>query len=200
MAGAAASGGYYISAPAYKIFADGATITGSIGVISGKFAVGGLFDKVGVTKTTFQRGENSGIYSITDTFSVQQRERMETSITRVYDLFKKQVATGRGLTVDSVQTIAQGRVWVGEDAREIGLVDSIGGFIDALNFLIDETEAEENDLELWFMPSRFSDITIDWLSEVFTRFPFAKEIEKLPDFPYEDGEALYLMPYVIEIK
>jgi len=200
MGGAAASGGYYVSAPGYRIFADAATITGSIGVISGKFATAGLYDKIGVTRASFQRGENSGIYSMADTFTVQQRERMTTSIDRFYDIFKKEVAAGRTLDIDSVQTIAQGRVWVGADAREIGLVDSIGGFIEALNFLIEESEAEENDLELWFMPSRGSLGMMDLLSQVAAKLPFADKLEDIPEFPFEDGETLFLMPYVIEIK
>jgi len=200
MGGAAASGGYYVSAPGYKIFADAATITGSIGVISGKFTAGRLYDKIGVTQTEFKRGENSGIYALSDTFSTSERERMQNSIDRFYDIFKKEVADGRTLDIDSVETIAQGRVWVGMDARDIGLVDSIGGFLDALNYLVEKTEADTDDLELWFMPSLGSFDMMDLLSQVRAELPFAEELEKVPSFPFKDGEALYLMPYVIEFK
>ncbi len=200
MGGAAASGGYFVSAPGYKIFADGATITGSIGVISGKFADDGLYKKIGVTQTEFKRGENSGIYALSDTFSTSERERMQKSIDRFYDIFKEKVARGRALETDSVETIAQGRVWVGTDAQEIGLVDSIGGFIDALDYLIEKCEAERNDLELWFMPSLTSFNMMDLLSQVRMELPFGDKLQDIPDFPYEDGEPLYLMPYVIEIE
>lgn len=200
MGGAAASGGYYVSAPGYKIFADGATITGSIGVISGKFAEDGLYEKIGVTQTEFKRGENASIYAMSDTFSTSERQRMQKSIDRFYEIFKKEVAEGRGLEIDSVQAIAQGRVWVGYDAKKVGLVDSIGGFIEALDYLIDESEAERDDLELWFMPSLAGFDMTDMLSRVTAKLPFADKLKDIPDFPYKDGEPLYLMPYVIEFE
>ena len=199
MGNAAASGGYFVATPGAKIFADNTTITGSIGVISGKFAIGGLYDKIGVTKTIFQRGENSGVFSMSDTFSTAERERIRSSSLRTYDIFKNCVAEGRGLSMDSVDVIGGGRVWPGISAVEIGLVDTIGGFIEALDYLVAESDADEKDLELWLMPG-----SGDALGQVFdmidAKLPFKDLREDIPDFPFEDGEQLYLMPFVIEIK
>ncbi|RKZ28866.1 hypothetical protein DRQ36_09795, partial [bacterium] len=200
MAGAAASGGYYISAPGYRIFTDEATITGSIGVISGKFSLAGLYDKIGVTLTTFARGENSGVYSMSDTFTVVERERIEKSIMRFYSIFKDRVAEGRNISTDSVETIARGRVWLGSDAVDIGLADSVGGFLDALDFLVEETGADENDLEILIWPSGEMFPFSDMLNMVASWIPFGDKLEDLPTFPFDDGEALYLMPYRIKIK
>ncbi len=200
MGGAAASGGYYVSAPGYKIFADASTITGSIGVISGKFTGGGLYEKIGITHTEFKRGENSGIYATSDTFSTSERERMQKSIDRFYEIFKKKVADGRTMDIDSVETIAQGRVWAGIDAKEVGLVDSIGGFLDALDYLIEKCGAQRDDLQLWFMPSSASLDMMSLLSQVRASLPFGDKLENIPDFPFKDGETLYLMPYVLELR
>ena len=200
MGGAAASGGYYVSAPAAKIFADNVTITGSIGVISGKFSISGLYEKIGVTTKTYVRGENSGIYSMGDTFSVNEREKIRQGSERFYKIFKTKVSEGRELDVDSVQTIAQGRVWLGRDAVQIGLADTIGGFIEALDYLMDESDVYRREVEIVMLPG--SDIfnIADLADLAISKIPFVDKIQEIPDFPFEDGEVLYLMPYIIEIK
>lgn len=200
MGGAAASGGYYISAPADRIYADRSTMTGSIGVVAGKISLAGLYDKIGISKTTFERGKNSGIYSPSDTFSVQERQRMESSITRMYDLFKGKVSSGRDISVDSVEVIAQGRVWAGSDALDIGLVDTQGGFIDALEYLIEEGDVDRDDMEIWTWPSTGLNFVNELMNSVKSNIPFIDRAPDIPKFPYQDGEPLYLMPYTIEVK
>ncbi|MCK5832177.1 S49 family peptidase [bacterium] len=199
MGNAAASGGYLVSMPAKKIFADNVTITGSIGVISGKFALGGLYDKIGISTTTFERGQNSGIYSSTDTFSTQQRERIQSGSLRFYDIFKDWVADSREIPVDSVDVLGRGRVWTGERAHEVGLVDSLGGFLDALDYIVQESGADEKNLELWFLPGT-SSMVDNMFDSMVKQMPVLNELKKAPIFPFEDYEALYLMPYVIEVK
>lgn len=128
----AASGGYYVSAGADYIMADRATITGSIGIFGGKFAIEGGLNKLGIT---FDRisvgGEFADAYG-TDTFTEAQEASVRDSLKRGYDRFLNIVSEGRGMTFEEVHEVARGRVWSGEDAQKIGLVDKIGTFTDAI--------------------------------------------------------------------
>ena len=132
MGSLATSGGYYVSAGADYIIANRATITGSIGIYGGKFAVEGGFNKLGIT---FDRvsvgGEFADAYGA-DTFTDTQAEAVKDMLKRGYDRFLGIVAEGRGMTYDEVHEIARGRIWSGEDALEVGLVDEVGTFIDAI--------------------------------------------------------------------
>jgi protease-4 len=133
MGDVAASGGYYVAAPADKIVAEPATLTGSIGVLAGKIVLGGLMEKIGVTSDSVQRGANSGMFSATEDFSPEARERLNAELDDTYAGFKNRVATGRHLSVDAVEAAAKGRVWSGEDAKAKGLVDVLGGYEIALS-------------------------------------------------------------------
>src|SRR5580704_9623118 len=128
MGDVAGSGGYYIAAPADKIVAEPATLTGSIGVLAGKLVLHGLLDKLGVTTDAAQFGANASMFSETADFSPQERQRLELFLDRIYDAFKAHVATGRNLTPEQVEAVAKGRVWSGEDAKARGLVDELGGY------------------------------------------------------------------------
>ncbi len=132
MGGVAASGGYYVSAGADAIWAEPTTITGSIGVYSGWPTVGGLMDRLGVNSTTVQRGRNATIHSTSEPWDERERARMQTLVDDTYMQFKERVASGRNLTLDQVEEVARGRVWVGSDAADNGLVDGIGGLQDAI--------------------------------------------------------------------
>ena len=132
MGSLAASGGYYVSAGADYIMANRATITGSIGIYGGKFAVEGGLNKLGIT---FDRvsvgGEFADAYGA-DTFTETQEAAVKDTLKRGYDRFLGIVADGRGMTYDEVHEIARGRIWSGEDALDVGLVDELGTFIDAI--------------------------------------------------------------------
>jgi protease IV len=128
----AGSGGYYVAAPADKIVAEPATLTGSIGVLAGKFVTTGLWDKIGISWDTVSAGENAALFSTLENFSPAGRERFEAFLDAVYIDFKGHVAEGRKLSQDAVESIAKGRVWSGEDAKARGLVDALGGFSTAL--------------------------------------------------------------------
>ena len=128
MGDVAASGGYYVAAPAAKIVAEPATLTGSIGVLAGKLVLGGLMQKLGITADTAERGANSGMFSAVEDFSSAQRQRLDAELDDTYAGFKDRVATGRHLGADQVEAIAKGRVWSGQDARQNGLVDALGGY------------------------------------------------------------------------
>jgi len=133
MSDLAASGGYYLAAKASKIVAEAGTLTGSIGVFSGKLATGRFEEELlGATHDTLSRGANAGIYSSLRPFDDAERARLSARLSEVYDRFIGQVAEGRSLPRPEVERIAQGRIWSGEAALENHLVDRLGGFGAAL--------------------------------------------------------------------
>jgi protease IV len=128
MGDVAASGGYYISTNANKIVAESSTLTGSIGVFMGKPVMKGFYDWLGVTNQYIMRGKNSGIWRESEKWTPEERKKMEEQTNKIYwDDFLPKVAKGRNKTIEDVNSIAQGRVWTGAQAKERGLVDEIGG-------------------------------------------------------------------------
>ena len=129
-----ASGGYWISSQASAIVAEPTTLTGSIGVYGGKLALGQAFSHFGVDLRQTKVGSPlTGAYSIGAEFTPAQRAAFAHSIDLVYDGFIQRVASGRRLAPDRVRQIAKGRVWTGEQAQSLGLVDKLGGFYDAVD-------------------------------------------------------------------
>jgi protease-4 len=139
MSDVAASGGYYIATKARRIVAEQSTLTGSIGVFGGKL-VTSRFERelLGITHDPLQRGANAGIYSPLEAFSETQAERVRTLMRGVYDSFVGHVASGRRMSTADVEAIAEGRIWSGGAALAIGLVDSLGGFGEALRLAREE--------------------------------------------------------------
>jgi protease-4 len=128
MSDVAASGGYYIAATASKIVAEPSTITGSIGVYAGKPVIKGFYDWIGVNNEYVLRGKQAGMFRETEPFSPDERAKFEAMLKSFYyDDFLPKVAKGRGRDVQYVDSIAQGRVWTGTQAKERGLVDEFGG-------------------------------------------------------------------------
>jgi protease IV len=128
MGDVAASGGYYISTNANKIVAESSTLTGSIGVFMGKPVMKGFYDWLGVTNQYIMRGKNSGIWRESEKWTPEERKKMEEQTNKIYwDDFLPKVAKGRNKTIEDVNSIAQGRVWTGAQAKERGLVDEVGG-------------------------------------------------------------------------
>jgi protease IV len=144
MGDVAGSGGYYVAAPADKIVAEPATLTGSIGVLAGKLVLGGLMQKLGVTTDAAARGANSGMFSAVDDFTPAERQRLEAELDETYAGFKDHVAAGRHLSADAVEAIAKGRVWSGADAKEKGLVDALGGYETAYDLARQAAKLPEN--------------------------------------------------------
>jgi protease IV len=132
MGNTAASGGYYIAAGADKIVADPGTLTGSIGVFAGKFVLAGLFDKLGVTVDTLSFGKDAGIESGQTEFTPEQKQRFNAMLDDFYHTFVARVAEGRHLDPVKAEALARGRVWTGEQAKERGLVDVLGGLDEAI--------------------------------------------------------------------
>ena len=122
----AASGGYFISAPATKIVAYPGTLTGSIGVYGGKFNILGLLHKLGLNVESVSRGRHAQMFSPFRDFSAEESARFQEQIDEDYRVFLSRVSEGRGLPVGAVDSVAQGRVWSGSSARACGLVDTLG--------------------------------------------------------------------------
>src|ERR1700730_5237239 len=133
MSGYAASGGYWVSTPAARIYAEPGTITGSIGVLGGKFNISGAATALGVNTGLVARGANASMFDAFTDFTPEQAQIFRDQILGdTYKYFLKIVAKNRGMTVDQVNDVAQGRVWTGEKALKIKLVDKLGGLQEAL--------------------------------------------------------------------
>jgi protease IV len=133
MGAVAASGGYYVSMSADTIVANPGTITGSIGVVTGKLIARELKDRLGVGSDSVRTNANADAWSINQPFTDEQRAHVEAEADLFYTDFVERVATGRKLSVEAVDTIARGRVWTGADALERGLVDELGGLRTAID-------------------------------------------------------------------
>lgn len=137
MSDVAASGGYYIAARAAKIVAEPATLTGSIGVVGGKFVTKRLQEEIlGITHDSIRRGRNADLYSSLTLLSPEQDARVQALMKRVYDSFVGHVAAGRHMSRAAVEAVAQGRVWTGADAKRLGLVDELGGLDRAIDLAV----------------------------------------------------------------
>jgi len=128
----AASGGHYVCTPAQWILAQPGTVTGSIGVLSGKVLAGGLWDKLLFRRESIGRGLHFDFDSGERPYSEEERHTLKEGIKRVYDVFLDRVITSRNMSVEAADAVGGGRVWTGRQAMERGLVDELGGLENAL--------------------------------------------------------------------
>jgi protease-4 len=133
MSDVAASGGYYIAMPANVIVAEPSTLTGSIGVVLTKFVIDGTLKKLGINMEGVSQGRYADLYSPVRPFSPEERARMAENMQATYDTFVEKAAQGRNTTPERIDAIGQGRVWTGRQAKELGLVDELGGLQRALS-------------------------------------------------------------------
>jgi protease-4 len=127
-----ASGGYYMAAAADEVVAEPGTVTGSIGVVGGKLNAEGLYRRVGVSKQGVERGARAGLLSESRGFTPDERHAVQREMAELYGTFVDRVAEGRSLTRVEIEKVAQGRIWSGARAQKIGLVDTLGGPLEAL--------------------------------------------------------------------
>ena len=150
MGDVAASGGYYIAAPAFKIFAQPNTITGSIGVFGVVPFTGKMMEnKLGLTFDRASTNKHS-IMTTNRKLTEDEMSLIQEGVDDIYDLFKSRVAEGRGMTKEEVGVIARGRVWTGRDAKRIGLVDELGGIEDAIKYAA--KQADIKDIKTLYYP------------------------------------------------
>jgi protease-4 len=164
MSDVAASGGYYISMPAHAIVAEPSTLTGSIGVVLTKFVIDGTLKKLGMNMEGVSQGKFAGMYSPVRPFSPEERARMAENMQATYDAFVEKAAQGRNTTPERIDAIGQGRVWTGRQAKEIGLVDELGGLERAVALAKQRAKiAQDTEVELVIYPPKksFYDIVRD---------------------------------------
>lgn len=137
MGDVAASGAYYISAQADLIMANPGTVTGSIGAIMHISNVEELYEKVGLRDEAIKSGPHKDIGSSTRTMTEEERRLLEDLVKSVYSQFLEAVASGRGMSLDELRPLADGRVFTGSQAKEVGLVDEMGNFQDAIDVAVD---------------------------------------------------------------
>lgn len=146
----AASGGYYISCGADRIFAEPVTITGSIGIFGMIPCFKELMnDKLGITQTVINTNENGNFISVTEPMTPVQRAAMQRKINEGYELFTSRCATGRGMELDSLKLIAEGRVWDGITAKKIGLVDEFGNLCNAIDWVVEKAKVGEYSISVY---------------------------------------------------
>ena len=150
MGGVAASGGYYIACGADKIYADVGTITGSIGVFGVIPNMKKMFNnKLGITFDGVMTNENANVESVSKALTEYQYLQIQKMVDKIYSDFTSKVAEGRGLTQAYVDSIGQGRVWLGTDAKNLGLVDEMGGLEDAIAYAEEKTGLENAKLKIY---------------------------------------------------
>ena len=207
MSDLAASGGYYIAAPADVIVAHPGTLTGSIGVYGGKYVAGETLEKLGVNVEVVTDGTHADLFSPTTQFSDSARQAVQAQIDDTYERFLQVVADGRGLSRDQVHQIAQGRVWTGRQAYDNGLVDELGGLHRAVE--IAKTEAgiaAESPITLvtYPQPRSFFEVLRNWFGVGVARGAFEVLISPYADMlkdvlgplplGYVQGAPMVLMP------
>jgi protease IV len=208
MGDVAASGGYYMAVPAHVIVAQPGTLTGSIGVVTGKFVLDGAAEKLGVGTASVSDGKFAEMYSPFRPFSPAERARVEEMMQTTYELFLSRVAEGRGSTRAKIDAVAQGRVWTGHQARERGLVDEIGGLDRAIQLAKEKAKLDINanvDLLVYPQKPSFYDLLANPLGasaaaglELFMPRPDARAIQAAARVfeRFRRGESLLLMPNV----
>lgn len=153
MGGVAASGGYWVAAEGDRVLAESSTLTGSIGVFSLFFEVGPFFEeKLGITFDQVTTSPYADMFNAVEGFSPAERALMQQATDGTYERFLRLVAGGRGLDVDRVREIAEGRVWTGEEAARIGLVDEIGGLDRAVEIAAELAELEDDTWRVRWYP------------------------------------------------
>jgi protease-4 len=208
MGDVAASGGYYIAVPANAIVAQPGTITGSIGVVTGKYVLKGGLDKLGVGIDSVSEGRFAQMYSPFRPFTPLERAKVEGQMLTTYDLFVSRVAEGRGASAESIDAIAQGRVWTGKQASELGLVDELGGLDRAIALAKEHAKLDvTKPVSLVIYPQRrsFADLVANPLGlgmaaslELLTRRPEVRILDTVAERLglFRRGESLTLMPNV----
>lgn len=199
MSDVAASGGYLIALGARKIVAEPMTLTGSIGIISGKFNLKGFFTKLGVTKEVVVRGNRALMFSSYERFTKDEEEKLGEIMSAFYEDFVKKVADARGMDFKSAEQLARGRVWTGKQAKEIGLIDELGGIKEAIRIAKIEAGISEDVSPIIKFFSKPRGIHLTPLGRSFA---WITRIGSLGDFlQMLKRETVYaLMSFWIEVK
>ncbi len=210
MGGVAASGGYYVASAAHTIFAAPTTLTGSIGVYFGKFQLAGLLDKIGVNPFHYRRGKHAGHNDWTRPWTEEERTAISAKVQRFYDQFLDRVIEGRDNfdRRDQVDPIARGHIWSGSKAKQLGLIDEIGG----LQHAIEEAAKRANlprHYEVVHLPRRklsLAERAVTWIGlRASAKQPMPPAVDKAlrtaaPLIYAEPNTAQALLPFAFELE
>jgi protease-4 len=154
--GMAASGGYYIACNGSQVFVEPASIVGSIGVVSGKFTLKGLYDWAGISIHRRSLGPNADMFNSVDPFTKEQRELMRESMTMIYEQFRQRVQLGRGDRLADIDAVDEGMLFTGTQAVENGMADHVGGLEDAIAAAAKEVSLNDGEYDLLDLPPAIS--------------------------------------------
>ena len=207
MGSTAASGGYYISMAGDKIFADKSTITGSIGVVSILPKVNKGAEKYGVNSSSINKGKYSNVYDPFTPLDDDSRNKITQSMTETYKEFKSRVITNRKISDAKLETLAQGRIWLGEEAKSNGLVDEIGSLDDTIKALAKTLNLTSYEVVDVYSNESFNDLISRFLgrfgASISASASAPTEIIKVMDkykfVEQNNGKPLYYLPYDISI-
>jgi protease-4 len=211
MSDLAASGGYYVAAAAPTIVAEPGTLTGSIGILGGKMVINGTLGKLGIGSDSVSNGRNAEMGSPFRPFTDEQRAKYEEQLQAFYDQFVEKVAQTRHMTPERVDSLGQGRVWTGQQAKQLGLVDGLGGLDRAIALAKQSAKIPaDSDVEIVAYPPRRSlyDLFLNqfgmtsreaWLMDQLGRVPTSRSLQLLaaPMTLFRAREPLALMPVVV---
>ncbi|CAM3186980.1 signal peptide peptidase SppA [Streptobacillus ratti] len=196
MSSVAASGGYYISTVAKKVFLNPSTITGSIGVVSMYPTFDEVSNKLGLNIETVNSGVATELFDLKQPLTDELREKLIQSMKDIYIEFKKHVMTARIMTGERLEKIAQGKIWLGNEAVEIGLADKIGGFDDCLEALLEYLNIK--DYKLYFANRKIG--LVDSLKNNILNIPLTREINKeLNIIQANKYKSMYFMNVKIDL-
>ncbi|MBN1407337.1 MAG: signal peptide peptidase SppA [Calditrichaceae bacterium] len=203
VSGYGASGGYYIALGADTMITNTGSLVGSIGIFAGKFNIQKLYDKLDINTETFQRGKNAGFFQISEPWTEEQRKVVYNLINDFYQNFLQKVSDSRGLSIEEVKTLAEGHVWLGEEAVNANLFDFSGDFYDAVETakIMAGIDSSESVRLVYYPKSKsfwgevFSSIHAKWSQLNQYRIEYLiSYINQIQNKP------LALMPFMIDIK
>ena len=216
MSDVAASGGYYIACNANKIVAESSSLTGSIGVFMGKPVVKGFYDWIGRTNEYVTRGKNAAIFRETEKWTKDERAKIQIQVNKIYYTdFLPKVAKGRDMDVEKVNSLGQGRVWTGKQAKENGLIDEIGGLekaIETAKILAKLPSDKDVKRVIYPKPRSFFDTYFGWQVNTLSQVKQKELVKALPESmrralrhaymfdQMKKGDAMMLMPFELEIE
>ena len=208
MSDVAGSGGYWIACQTDKIVAYPTTITGSIGVLSGRINYSGLLKKVGITSDKIKYGERSDFYSSHKLWTDEEKAKVRKVIVDIYDMFKEKVADGRGnLEIEDLDEIALGRIWSGNQAKSNSLIDEIGGLSKAIDMAKEAAnipvDQEVEIIEYPKHPDKFSfmkGLQLKNKAEFYIPEEILEQLEALNIIPIiENDEIQLIMPFTVSV-
>jgi len=203
MSDAAASGGYYMAMTGDPIVAYPATLTGSIGVVFGKPNLHGLYDKLGISKDSIQRGRHAGIDSDYTSLSPEERQKLKDGIDETYRDFVTKVADGRHRKFEEIEPLSQGRVWLGSQAKARGLVDEVGGLDTAVELLKQKMKiaaSERVGIQMYPAKRSLIDILMRKSQEDMLEVKVRQVMGRVPFQAWMRGGYLRLMPFALEVR